>query len=220
MRRGLVVGHSARARSPLDSCLRRNDARGRSVTTGHGDALRLTPALDSRFRGNDDGGGRADMCCWWRRGVPLWRDGRFAETPPTTGCVGVGDATGVGGGARRPRPVPLWIPAFAGMTRWGVCRNDAWGRAECAGNTRGGRRYDAWGRVGRTGDGDGPAPRTWPWVPAFAGTTVGVGGKDDAWGRPPSSVLRTGFDRLRANGRASSLWVAPCADGLSALGLY
>ena len=51
-----------------------------------------------------------------------------------------------------------------------------------------------------------------PWVPAFAGTTVGVGGKDDAWGRP--------FDRLRANGRASSLWVFPCAGGLSALGFY
>ena len=54
-----------------------------------------------------------------------------------------------------------------------------------------------------------PAPL---WIPAFAGMTRGGRRNDDAWGRP--------FDRLRANGRASSLWVAPCAGGLSALGFY
>ena len=46
-----------------------------------------------------------------------------------------------------------------------------------------------------------PAPL---WIPAFAGTTVGVGARvGKCWrcwgGGPPSSALRTGFDRLRAN---------------------
>ena len=37
------------------------------------------PALDSRFRGNDDGGVRAGRRCWWRRGkVPS-----LAGRPPS-----------------------------------------------------------------------------------------------------------------------------------------
>ena len=117
----------------------------------------------------------------------------------------------------RARLAPLYsclrrIDALGGVqeTRVGECGK---GRVGGAGITRR-------GCAGRTRDGDGPSPRPCPGFPLLQELRWGWGGKDDAWGRPPSSVLRTGFDRLRANGRASSLWVAPCAGGLSALGLY
>ena len=52
------------------------------------------PALDSRFRGNDDGWGGAGAGAQVAVGVPLWRDGRFAKRP--YGGVGeYGNATGV-----------------------------------------------------------------------------------------------------------------------------
>ena len=69
------------------------------------------------------------------------------------------------------------------------------GRTE-AGGARGGE----WGMRGWGTETPRAAPR--PWVPARAGTTMGVWGDGErCWCRgPPSSALRTGFDRLRANG--------------------
>ena len=79
-------------RAPLDSCLRRNDARG-GVREGRelGTSPRLAPALGSRESGNDDGG-RGGMR--WREGLvsgwgPALAGGRFANRP-----------YGVGWGAR------------------------------------------------------------------------------------------------------------------------
>ena len=55
---GGVLGHqgggdSPRGTAPLDSCLRRNDAWGVWERRERETALRLAPALGSRFRGND-----------------------------------------------------------------------------------------------------------------------------------------------------------------------
>ena len=82
---------------------------------GDGDAPRRAP-LDTGFRRYDGGGGGAGECCWCRAGFPLSRDGRFANRPYGVG-VGVGSAKGVGDGGAPP--MPLWIPAFAGMTQRG-----------------------------------------------------------------------------------------------------
>ena len=83
---------------------------------GDGDAPRRAPALDSRVRGNDDGGvrGRGAVGGWGVR-VPLRRDGRFANRP-YDGEWGMRRGFGWGCAA----PAPLWIPAFAGTTM-GVC---------------------------------------------------------------------------------------------------
>ena len=51
----------------------------------------------------------------------------------------------------------------------------------------------AWGQYGRVR------------VLSGAGGEVSAAAGNDACGRPPSSGLRTGFDRLRANGRAPRL---------------
>ena len=51
----------------------------------------------------------------------------------------------------------LWVAALAGVVRWG------WGRA-------------------MSREGDGPVASPLPWVPAKAGTTVGVGGPARAAG--------------------------------------
>ena len=88
----------------LDSCLRGNDndARGGRqallVAGGEGptrdgdgpDRLRANgfvkpPALDSRFRGNDDGGVRAGRRCWWREG-----EGPAAAGRPTSCALRTG----------------------------------------------------------------------------------------------------------------------------------
>ena len=58
------------APAPLDSCLRRNDARLGAGMTGDGDAASprtcpgFLPPRERRF-----GGVRADKCCWWRRAL-------------------------------------------------------------------------------------------------------------------------------------------------------
>ena len=61
------------------------------------------------------GCGAAGGVCGGGVSVPLRRDGRFANRPYEV--WGVGEATGVWVGVRRP--APLWIPAFAGTTMGG-----------------------------------------------------------------------------------------------------
>ena len=90
-------------------------------------------------------------------GVPLLRDGRFANRPydgvlGERGCGGSGGGgggsrlrgndggvrVGDGGRGRRPRPAPLpWVPAFAGTTRAGGPSTGS-GRTESRGEGRGG----------------------------------------------------------------------------------
>ena len=87
-------------------------ARGARVRVG--DAPPRAPALDSRFRGNDDGGvGARGSCqgggCTAPRpcpGFPLSRERRWGRW--REGFVS-------GWGMHRPSPLP-WIPAFAGTT--------------------------------------------------------------------------------------------------------
>ena len=89
--------------APLGSCLRRNDARG-GVREGRevGTSPRLAPALDSRVRGNDDGGCGGMRCCeglvsGWG---PALAGGRFSNRPYDRGGTheGEGDAGAAGGG--------------------------------------------------------------------------------------------------------------------------
>ena len=90
-------------RAPLDSCLRRNDARG-GVREGRevGTSPRLAPALGSRESGNDDGGCGGMR---WREGLvsgwgPALAGGRFSNRPYDRGGAheGGGDAGAAGGG--------------------------------------------------------------------------------------------------------------------------
>ena len=99
---------------------------------------------------------------------------------------------GVRWGTETPRAALLWIPAFAGMTRAGEapfeCPQDRLRQAQ------GERILEArlwWGVGDAMGDGD--APRLVPLDSCLR--------RNDACGRLPSSALRTGFDRLRTNGR-------------------
>ena len=148
---------------------------------GVGDAMGWetprAPAQDSRCRGNDDGGvGVGDG--WWLWGESRSRGTGDSRIAPTTGFGGVEDATGVcGGGAP-----PLWIPAFAGMTRVGSTLRVPSGQA----STGSGRTDLGSARaVGSGGcDGVGDAPRRAPLDSRCRG--------NDACGKP--------FDRLRANG--------------------
>ena len=181
-------------------------ALARGVRVRVGDAPPRAPALDSRFRGNDDGGvGARGSCqgggCTAPRpcpGFPLSRERRWGSW--REGFVS-------GWGMHRPAPLP-WIPAFAGTTMGALARGvrSGWGMHR-------------------------PAPL--PWIPAFAGTTMGdAEGFVSGWGRtgpcpgfPLSRERRWGrlrrgsgwgmqaapedgpgndrgapFDRLRANG--------------------
>ena len=107
------------------------------------------------------------------------RDGRFANRP-YDGELGI----------RRgfaPRRAPL--DTFAGTTMRGQVRDWAALRRGVGGS-----------------DGGVWVPRVRPlWIPAFAGTTMGGAGRRGVGGGgPPSSALRTGFDRrcrVRCGGR-------------------
>ena len=78
---------------------------------------RLAPLWIPAFAGTTMGGvwGLAGAVCGGGVGVPLRRDGWFANRPYEV--WGVGEATGVWVGVRRA--APLWIPAFAGTTMGG-----------------------------------------------------------------------------------------------------
>ena len=168
----------------------------------------VAPALDSRFRGNDDVGGRVGGGCWWRRGESPAAAGRaLRETPLRRGVESAGMRRGWWWEAPR-------VPS--GQASTGSGRTELRG-ARATGCGVGG---DAPGLVvggpstgsGRTDLGSAPTvgelgmrcgmetPRAAPlWIPAFAGMTlVGECGPAGAagGGRP--------FDRLRANGIAVS----------------
>ena len=194
------------------SCLRRNDACGRppssALRTGF-DRLR-TNGFGKRAYGGEwgcDGGRRhpaprpsgflpSPVRRWgwggWRvllvsGGGPALAGRAIRESPLRRG-VGVGSAKGVGDGGAPP--APLWIPAFAGMTRAeGPLRVPSGQASTGSGRTDAGSAR-AVGSGGAMGDGD--APRLAPLDSCLR--------RNDACGRPPSSALRTGFDKLRANG--------------------
>ena len=102
--RGGAMGDGDAPRlAPLDSFLRRNDARG-GVQEGRevGTSPRLAPALGSRESGNDDGGCGGMR---WREGLvsgwgPALAGGRFSNRPYDRGGTheGGGDAGAAGGG--------------------------------------------------------------------------------------------------------------------------
>ena len=146
---------------------------------GDGDAPRLVP-LDSCLRRNDACGRPPSSAL--RTGFDKLRANGFGKRAcgGEWGCDGVGDA---------PRGAPL-----VSCLR----RNDACGRPPSSAlrtgfdrlraNGRGKRPYDG----SRGCDGVGDAPRLAPLDSCLR--------RNDACGRLPSSALRTGFDRLRANG--------------------
>ena len=199
--------------APLDSCLRRNDACGRppssALRTGF-DRLRAN-GRGKRACGGEwgcDGGRRRPAprpsgyrlspvrrWGWWGWRVLLVSGGgpalagRAIRESPLRRGVGVGSAKGVGDGGAPP--MPLWILASAGMTRVEGPLRVPSGQA-----STGSGRTD-FGGVPLVGSGDamadGDAPRRAPLDSCLR--------RNDACGRPPSSALRTGFDRLRANGR-------------------
>ena len=148
-------------------------ARGARVRVG--DAPPRAPALDSRFRGNDDGGvGARGSCqgggCTAPRpcpGFPLSGTMgalarvrvRVGDAPPRAPAL---DSRFRGGGARTaPRPCPgfpLWTIVGRGvLSGWGGSRERRWGRWREG-------FVSGWGM-------HRPAPL--PWIPAFAGTTMG-----------------------------------------------
>ena len=194
-------------------------ALARGVRVRVGDAPPRAPALDSRFRGNDDGGVGARGSCqgggctaprpcpgfplsrerrWgrWRRGARV----RVGEPPRAPARIREG---------RLPALVPLSRERDGGVAR-GVRvrvgnappRAPAWIPA-FAGTTMGAGEglVSGWGM-------HRPAPL--PWIPAFAGTTMGECGFGSApavalrgvgTGRPPSGrALREPQDGLRAKG--------------------
>ena len=129
------VGDAPRG-APLDSCLRRNDARG-GVRAGEGCWWRraLRQAQGERTREARVRWGVGDAMGWETpRASPLWIPAfagmSRAEGPlrvPSgqastgSGRTDFGSARAVGSGGamgwETPRAAPLWIPAFAGMTR-------------------------------------------------------------------------------------------------------
>ena len=108
--------------------------------------------LGTGFRGTTVAGERAGECCWCRAGVPLWRDGRFANRP----YDGVGGRTRAGFLPARERHVREALRQAQGE-RIRVARL-RWGGGDAMGGTETPRA----------------APR--PWVPAFARTTIGIWG--------------------------------------------
>ena len=190
-------------RAPLDTGFRRYDARG-GVREGRevGTSPRRAPALGSRESGNDDGGCGGMR---WREGFgsgwwPVARSrGRAVREPPLRpgwGARGRGCARGL-----LVVEGPLRVPS--GQASTGSGRTDLGGAPTTgSGGCDGGCGGMSW----REGFGSG-------WGPALAGGRFANrpydrGGAHEGggvrggcwWWRGPSSALRTGFDRLRANG--------------------
>ena len=157
------------------------------------DAPPVAP-LDTGFRRYDELGGRneAGGVCGPASAGDSGGGSRFGGTgasrsAPTAGCWGVGKRRGLVVGWGPARALPLWIPAFAGMTMGaaGMTR-EGFGVGECC-----------WWRRGE--------------VPAAAGRALreaplrrGAGGVRGWWwgcaGRQVLLVAEGPFDRLRANG--------------------
>ena len=204
-------------------------ARGARVRVG--DAPPRAPALDSRFRGNDDGGvGARGSCqgggCTAPRpcpGFPLSRERRWGSW--REGLVS-------GWGMHRPAPLP-WIPAFAGTTMGECARGSCQGGGCTAPRPCPGfplsreRRWGRW-REGFVSGWGMHRPAPLPWIPAFRGNDDGgmriregrLPWRCGEWGREgrpedgPFESLRTGSGRTdlgsarHAMGfeRSSGLW--------------
>ena len=209
---GGVVGGPLRVPSGQASTGSGRTVRGARVRRGVGDAMgdgdAPRPALDSRVRGNDDGGvwGVAGVVC----GGGECPQDRLRQAQGER-CRGVSLRRGVGdamGGGDAPRPCP-------GFPR---SRERRWGGVGCGGGCLWwGEGPAAAGRAVREpplrGLGSpGIATGVWVGVPRAGAPALDsrVRGNDDGgcgvWrgllvvGGGPSGALRTGFDRLRANG--------------------
>ena len=185
---------------------------------GVGDALPGAPLWIPAFAGTTVGGcgvwGVAGAAGGGGVRVPLRRDGRFANRPYEV--WGVGDATGVWMGCPARRPflpsislgtnrlaLPLWVPAFAGVTRDGG---------------------------GTPGDRDAPAPRPCPGFPLSREGRWGVCGPVGAagGGGPFDRLRANGFGKRACGGewgmrwgtetpRAAPLWI-PAFAGMTRVG--
>ena len=223
-------------------------ALARGVRVRVGDAPPRAPALDSRFRGNDDGGVSARGSCQGGGctaprpcpGFPLSRERRWGRW--REGLVS-------GWGMHRPAPLP-WIPAFAGTTMGALARGvrvrvwDAPPRAPALdsrfrGNDDGGisargscqgggctaprpcpgfplsreRRWGRW-REGFVSGWGMHRPAPLPWIPAFAGTTMGECGfgkrtcRGVAGSGDGKAALRTGPSRASGRAQGEGIWGA------------
>ena len=137
--------------------------------------------------GKDDGGVRVGEGCWWWGEGPRC-GGTGGSRTARTRFGESGKRLGFGWGVRRA--APLWIPAFAGTTMGGCgaaggvgggasfeCPQDRLRQAQGE-RTRGARVR--WGVRDAMGGTEAPRAAPLPWIPAFAGTTIGgVCGKDD-----------------------------------------
>ena len=159
-RRGLLVAEGWGSR-----CGGTGDSRS-APTVGWGGVPRPAHLWIPAFAGTTMAGVRVSECCWCRAGGPALAGRALREAPLRRG-VGVGSAKGVGDGGAPP--IPLWIPAFAGMTREGGPLRQAQGERI--------REAPLWWGVAREGG-----------VPACAGATGGgVGG---GRGMPTTSAAR------------------------------
>ncbi len=104
--------------------------RGVGDAMGEGDAPRRAPALDSRFRGNDDVGGRVGGGCWWRRGESPAAAGRALREAPLR--RGVGES-----GMRRGLVVGALRQAQGERISWSA-PTAGWGSRGCDGGWWGG----------------------------------------------------------------------------------
>ena len=136
--------------------------------------------------------------------------GRAIRESPLRRGVGVGSAKGVGDGGAPP--APLWIPAFAGMTRAeGPLRVPSGQASTGSGRTDAGSAR----AVGSGGAMGAETPRAAPlWIPAFAGTTVGVGGLASAAGVGRGSRSRGTGDSRIANRPYGVGWESGAQRGL------
>ena len=143
----------------------------------------LTAPLDSGLRRNDEVGGRNDES-----------GGRHDEVGGRRSWE-AGLASDALEALPRPSP-PLWIPAFAGMTKWGG-RNDEVGRRH---DEVGGRNDESGGRrsweAGLASDALEALPHSSPplWIPAFAGMTKWGGRHDESGGRNDESGGRRSWE--------------------------
>ena len=133
--------------------------------------------MDSRFRGNDDGGDFSGLPGWYGLLIPRqWRWGRHSLLPRT-----------------------VWIPAFAGMTVGATFPGYPAGTDFRFRGNDGGSAFPYYPAAAahrfRGNGGDGNFLRPWPlWIPAFAGMT-GVGGNDGGWAGMAVAIGNDGSQR-------------------------
>ena len=128
-------------RAPLGSCLRRNDASGGGCfgirfVAG---VVQISYNSKSFCRVQTTSGYQAPKRMWssmrtlrergasareWRLCAVPWGEGSAGVGVGARGSCQGGGRRGEATGTETPRAAPLWVPAFAGMTRAGVRGND------------------------------------------------------------------------------------------------